>query len=54
VTARKRARVTRLLAVIPPLTVGQIAERAGVSESTVTRVKRELAEPAKPRLVASG
>lgn len=40
-TARKRAHVARLLTVTPPLTATQIAGRAGVSESTVVRVKRE-------------
>ena len=43
-TVRKQAEVRKLLAVTPPLTLAEIARRAGVSESTVTRVKKQQPE----------
>lgn len=41
-TARKRAEVVRLLTATPPLTNAQVVAKAGVSESTVLRVRREM------------
>jgi DNA invertase Pin-like site-specific DNA recombinase len=41
-TVRKHAKVERLLTVTPALSVREVARQAGVSESTVSRVKREL------------
>ena len=41
-TVRKHAKVERLLTVTPPLSVREVARQAGVSESTVSRVKRGL------------
>jgi hypothetical protein len=41
---RKRAKVKRLLTVTPPLTIAEVVAKSGASESTVLRVKRELAE----------
>src|ERR1035441_7847931 len=40
-TVRKHVKVERLLAVTPALSVREVARQAGVSESTVSRVKRE-------------
>jgi hypothetical protein len=57
VTDKNRAEIVRLLSVTPSLSVGQIAGRAGCSERTVGRVKKEQAEAAaeagKPRLVSA-
>jgi hypothetical protein len=40
-TVRKHVKVERLLTVTPALSVREVARQAGVSESTVSRVKRE-------------
>ncbi len=42
VTARKREKALRLLTSEPSLSLSEVARKAGVSESTVTRIKREL------------
>jgi hypothetical protein len=52
-TARKRARIERLLKVTPPLTTAEIVARSGASESTVQRVRRETSGPADDRTVVA-
>jgi Protein of unknown function (DUF2637) len=47
-TARKRAQVTRLLTVSPEMSLTEVARKAGVSESTVVRVKREMPRALRP------
>lgn len=44
-TVRTRAKVTRLLTDKPHLSLAEVAAKAGVSESTVTRIKREMPVP---------
>lgn len=44
-TARKRARVTAILKASPTMALSDVAKKAGVSESTVTRIKRETPTP---------
>jgi hypothetical protein len=44
-TARKRAKVQRILTASPALPLGDVARQAGVSESTVTRIKRDMPTP---------
>jgi hypothetical protein len=44
-TAAKRARVQRILTANPKMPIDEVARKAGVSESTVTRVKREMPVP---------
>ena len=44
-TAAKRARVQRILTANPALSLADVAVKAGVSESTVTRIKREMPVP---------
>ena len=44
-TAKNRAKVTRLLNANTGLSNAEIAAKAGVSESTVTRIKREMPVP---------
>lgn len=46
--ARKRAKVERLLTVTPDLPLAEVVAKSGVSESTVLRVKREMADRPKP------
>jgi len=53
-TARKRAQVTRLLTVSPEMSLAEVARKAGVSESTVVRVKREMPRALHPVREAMG
>ncbi len=44
-TARKRAKVKAILEATPRMPLDEVAKKAGVSESTVTRIKRETPTP---------
>jgi hypothetical protein len=44
-TAQKRAKAVRLLTANPRMPLAEVMAKAGVSESTVTRIKREMPTP---------
>jgi hypothetical protein len=47
-TVAKRAKVQRILTASPGMSLADVAVKAGVSESTVTRIKREMPVPLRP------